>query len=257
MPEEQVAQQADVSTQEVKPSGTDAAVPVTAVKPPEPEHQKLPDIEAMIKAKLDEYVAPIKRELQSTKDKAKYEVERMAQRTMTAEQTLRAARARLALENPEAAKDMELQELRGRVTNEEQTARQLEARNAQEEFHKQFKASLEESLQEMGVDTKDSKLDWAEDAPNYIEAQKRVLKSAAKIKKEAEQAAQTKYQTDLQTKLKDLEARLRKEFGVDSVDTTASGGVVDNSDTAFIAKVARGDTLTKQDYERARKLGLG
>jgi hypothetical protein len=69
----------------------------------------------------------------------------------------------------------------------------------------------------MEIDPSDARIDWATDATNYVERQKRILKSAAKIAKER----QTKVQEELSKKLSDdITARVKKDLGVDSVDTS-------------------------------------
>jgi hypothetical protein len=79
-------------------------------------------------------------------------------------------------------------------------------------------AGINESLQEMGVPLDHKDLDWGEGSKTYAELQKRILKSAAKIKKS--QDADVK-------KLQDENAKLKRQLAgeVDSVETSIGVGV--------------------------------
>lgn len=222
--------------------------PKTETKP----DQEVASIKSQLEA-LTKQLAQMKvestRAIQSAKDKALSEVKR----AKLSEDVLTQIKTRVQSVSPELAKDVELETLRAKAKGLESLSQEEEVKNSQEEFHKQFRANIEESLADLGLDVKTAQIDWADDAPNYIEAQKRILKSAAKIKKEQETASRGELQKQLEKQLKEAEVKLRKELGLDSVDTTP-GGVGNSDDISFINKVASGVALTPDERKRAKKL---
>ena len=176
----------------------------------------------------------------------------MERRAKLAEGTLGAARSHLQSTDPELAKEMELAELRaeraGRTTveQEETMARQ------QAEFHQGFIDRQTQFITDLGIDPKDERIDWAGDAPNYLDAMERIQRSVSKIQKDSVQtqiAAQT-------ARLKELEARVNQvNVEANSVETTTSQGVVAGSDAEFVKKFASEELpLTKANIERYSKI---
>lgn len=255
MPDEVIVQPTAVSTE------TTLGVAVT------PE-VKTPEIQPLTEAKIAELVSKslqsemskfteqAKREIQSTKDKSKNEVENALRRANIAETTLRSIRGKV--QDPDLVKDIELETLRAQDYSRQIADTEDAARRAQEEFKSQFQGNLKTTLESMGVDTNDKRIDWAEDSPNYLDAQKRVLSSAAVIVKENQsKVSDAKLTEIISAKTKEIEASVRKSLGLNSVDTTTPGGVINASDDAFVKKVAAGEPLTKEDYKRAKSMGLG
>ena len=76
-------------------------------------------------------------------------------------------------------------------------------------------------LDKAGIDRNDKGIDWASDVTDYHEGISRFHESVAKIKGEKVLAAALK-KTELQAR--DLEGKLRKDLGLDSVDTSIGVG---------------------------------
>ena len=235
----------------VPPEGT---VPPAVATPPEPSPEE--KIAALIERKVTEAIAvaiePAKREIQSVKDKATREVADAQRRARASEGTLTAVYSHLKTVDPEVAKELELAELRakeqGRLTMEQEevmTKQQLE-------FHQQFHSNLTQFITGLGVDPADKRIDWAGNAPNYLEAQQRVLDSVAKIQKETIQTTQSGWEK----RLKDLEDKVKQaNVEANTVDTTTSPGVVAGSDAEFLRRFASGDIpLTKENVDRYNKI---
>ena len=91
-------------------------------------------------------------------------------------------------------------------------------------FDQSFNESITEHIKSLDIDPTDKRIDWAKDSSDYVEKQRRILASAAKISKE-----------NLPRKMLEMEqaiaARLRKSIGWDSVDTGASSGAPQDVDS--------------------------
>lgn len=152
-------------------------------------------------------------------------------------------------------------EQKGRIKAEaklkryERRDREEAQRQAAEQAIKDFEGSLTEHITDLGLNPNDKRLDWDKDLPiatpgYFYTRQSKLLKSVAKIQKEEAKAADEKRSQEM----KDMEDRLRKEFGGDSVDTSASGGA-SGSDGDFLAKWNSGELeATKENLARAKKL---
>ncbi len=227
MPENAIVPPAEVSNKEGTPAPQDAGN--QPAPQPSPEEQKITELvskkvaEEMAKLTADTTKATeaAKRELQSAKDKARAEIEAAHRRARFAETTLDATKRKIDEIDPDTGKELEL----ARYRAEEEARRQQEltesAQKQQAEFHEQFTSSLRETISDMGIDPEDKRIDWATDASNYLDAQKRVLRSAAKIKRESEIALQE----SVKKQLKETEERIRRDLGVNSVDTSGGSGV--------------------------------
>ena len=193
-----------------------------------------------------------RREIQSVKDRSTREVEQALRRTRLAESTQSAMRSSLKDLDPDIAKEMELTQLRakeqGRVAldQEERIARQ------QTEFHNQFQSNLTQFITGLGLDPADKRIDWGNDAKNYLEAQERILNSVSKIQKENIQTAQS----GLEKRLKDLEAKMNQaNIEANSVNTAASGGAATGSDAEFLKKFGAGEIpADKENVSRYKKI---
>jgi uncharacterized membrane-anchored protein YjiN (DUF445 family) len=218
------------------PEGT-TSTPDSAGTTPPPEttpDQTQPLSQEAISKMIADAIAPIKettaRNIQSVKDKAAAEIDKANRRAGIAETTLNHIRGKLKESNPEFATELEIAELRTRDQHYQTREMEDQARQQQTQFDQSFKTNLNQFVTELGVDPGDKRIDWGDDAPNYLEKQSRVLNSVAKIQKaEANKALETVNQ-----QIKDAEARLRKELGLDSVDTSHSviGKIPDDKKTA-------------------------
>ena len=236
-----------VSENPVQEPGSEPAAPAAEPSPAELLKQ-LNDL----KADLTKQTEEAKRSIQSAKDRARAEVEAAQRRALVAENTLSAAQRELAEADPGMARDLELAKYRAQQENLTQLQQQQALAAQRMSFHQKFVDSISESLKEIGIDPGSKDLDWGEDAPDYMEAQKRVLKSAAKLHK-TNQETQVK---ELNKQIKDLQFQIRRLNGeADSVDTTNPAGSGSESDKDFIAKFANGDVpMTKANVARYHKI---
>jgi len=178
---QEIVQQEPASTTE--PVSPDAQTTEPVVTAPQPlTEAKVAQMITEATAKAVKEAKELgKRELQSAQDRNRVELTKASRRAQIAETVLGTARQGL---DPEVAKELELAEYRakeqGRVTveQEEELARQ------QTEFHEKFQTNLNQFITNLGVDPKDERIDWAADAKDYLEAQQRILASAALIQKE-------------------------------------------------------------------------
>ncbi len=205
-----------MSDEQVVQTGTsqEATPPVETPKPA----VETPSIEQLVAKKLDELTPRI---FQSLRDKAKFEaneaVARAQRETLGYKQEADDLAYQLGAVDPTQA---ELIRLRSRDRRYQEQGMTDANERQQAEFDSKFVGSMAESLQALDIDPKDTRIDWAEDAKlkgDYVERQKRILTSAAKISKEN----QVKSQESLSKKLVDeITAKVRRELGVDSVDTS-------------------------------------
>lgn len=190
-----------------------AAPDQTATVAPPLDESKIAEL---VKTEVAKATEVAKREIQSVKDKAAEEVRRYAQRASVAETTLRTATERLKVNDPTAATEVELAQFRSEREERERAEAVQAARG-------QFYGVMRETVEDMGLDPEDKGIDWAPDATNAAAAQKRILTSAARIKreKESQMASQIDEMKKLQDEIKKLKAQISGE--VDSVDTSTPG----------------------------------
>jgi len=187
------------------------------LEPPQPQ----PLTEDVLKQRIDEAVGKAlgeqtekaKREIQSIKDKSRQEIETLVRRANVAETTLQGIVPEL---DEDTRNKLELQRLRGQAAQYQTKEQQEEAKRQYDEFHQTFETQMSEFITEAGIDPSDKRIDWAKDAKDAFEMQKRIHSSVTKIMKDNQKAADDKRSQDL----KDLEAKLRKDLGLDSVDTS-------------------------------------
>ena len=150
-----------------------------------------------------------RREMQGKKDR---EVADAQRRTRYAEDSLGRVRGRYSELEPEARQTLENEDLRGELN----FYRTRDAQEAQERqaitFTQTLNASLLAHLEDLGIDPHDKRIDWANDATDFVQGQSRFNKSVAKIVKEDK----SKVHREADEKL----AKERKEQGLDSVDTS-------------------------------------
>jgi len=196
-----------------------------------------------------------KRELQSVKDKARAEVESAQRRARLAETTLGTARTKIGEQDPELAKELELQELRAREQGRMTLEQEEQLRQQQTAFAQKLNASLIAHLESLGIDPKDSRIDWASDATEYVQGRSRFDASVAKIIGADKQTMQTE-KSSLEKRLSDLEAKVNQvSVEANSVNTTTSQGVVAGSDAEFIKKFGSGELpMNKENVGRYNKL---
>lgn len=244
---QQVTEQ-QVSTQEPTASTTQAptgAEPLTAEA-----------VQKMIAAETARVLAEAKeagrRELQSQQDRNRAEALKLAQRARTAETSLSAVKSRLSELDPETAKDLELSELRAQRGMWSQAEQEEQIRQQQAEFQNQFRQRQTQYIQSLGLDPGDKRIDWADDAANYLDAMTRTLNSVAQLQKEQVQTVKA----GLEKRLSELQEGMKKlNIDVNSVSTTASQGAGPGSDADFLSKFADGTLpLSKENMARYKKI---
>ena len=153
---------------------------------------------------------------QSVADKSRYEVEQALKRATTAEQTLLHMKGSLKDVDPDTLKDLELAELRARVGISQGMEQEASIRQQQTDFDQKFHTGVKTHIAELGIDPNDKRLDWADDAKDYLEKRQRIDGSIRKVIKENTE----KEKEGLSRQMKEMEAKLRQELGLDSVDTS-------------------------------------
>lgn len=131
--------------------------------------------------------------------------------------------------------------------------RQQEDGRADEEAKREYFEITRDRIADLGIDVNDSRLDWADDATDIRKATDRILRSVAKIQKADSGKLKESILKEVREELKDKEANLRREAGIESVDSTIGKG--GGSDADFLEKWGAGEVpYTKENLERANKL---
>lgn len=214
----------DVQPEEV--SVETALTEATPEPTPEPEPLPQPLTEERMLQILSERDELMERKLQGTKDKAVSEARREAEsRARLAEGKLGAYETSFATLDEDTRKEVELARLRGESALYKQRDKEEATRTQQDAFSKELEGSLTSHLEALGIDPTDKRIDWANDAGDYLSGRGRFDASVAKILK----ADKTKTDKDLEDRLtQGAEERHRKdraELGLDSIPTgTPPGG---------------------------------
>jgi len=193
-----------------------------------------------------------RRELQSQQDKNKSEQARLTRRATTAEAAMTKIAQRLQKENPNVAKDVELEMYRAQVEGQSKAEQEDTLAQQQATFHQNFLERQQKFIESLGIDPNDSRIDWAGDAKDYLEAMERIQSSVANINKENMQTMTT----GLEDRLKSLEAKLTAaDTEANSVNTDASGGASTTPDAKFLQDFAQGNVpLSKENIARYEKI---
>ncbi len=205
--------------------------PVSApAEPPKPEPQTPQPLteeriqqliaEATQKA-IDQGKEVGRREMQAIKDKEVAEANRKAR---LADMRARNYEESFTGLDEETRQSIELKQARGQVQYYQSAEQEERARQTQEAYIQKLNESLVNHLETLGIDKNDKRVDWAKDAGDYLEGRNKFDASVARILKEDE-AKRLKEAGEKQTNsFKEMELKLRKELGLDSVDTSVSGG---------------------------------
>ena len=230
---------------------TDVPSAETGDAPPEAETPQPQPLSEAQEARVAQLVAEQmeaaketgRREMQGKKDR---EVADAQRRARFAEDSLGRVRGKYSELDPEARQTLQNEDLQAEVN----FYRTREAQESQERqataFTQTLNASLLAHLEDLGIDSHDKRIDWANDATDFVQGQTRFNKSVAKIVKEDK----SKVHKDADEKL----AKERKEQGLDSVDTSipVGGGL---SDAEFLTKFGSGELpSTKENIERANRI---
>lgn len=209
---------------------TDAASQAGAglQEPPKGDAQTQPLTEEVLNQRVDEAVAKAlaaqtelaKREIQSIKDKSKLEVAQASKKANISAQTLSHVKGALKDADPDTLQALEIAELKSTVAGHQSLEQDEYLRQKAAEFDSKFQGSVTHHLNELGIDPNDKRIDWAEDASDYLEKRARIDASIRTIVKQNA----TDAEAALDKKLKEELAKMRQELGLDSVDTGSAAG---------------------------------
>lgn len=190
-----------------------------------------------------------RRNLQSEQDRNR----NVDRRARLAESRVKSIETSLSGLDEDTQKDIELARYREQDKFYQSSAQEEAQREKEKAYFQQMNDSLMEEVKSWGVEPDDKRIDFASDAPDYFTGRKRFTDSLQKIVRENQRVADE----EQVQKFKDLEKGLRKDLGLDSVDTTAGSGGEGDSDAVFKKGLGDGSIpLNKTNMERARKLGL-
>ncbi len=208
-----------------------------------------PLTQAQISKMIEDALAPAKeaalREIQSVKDRAAAEVEKARRKATINEDTLNQVRGTLKEADPNLASQLELAELRARDQHHKEYEMNEGVKQQLTAFDQAFHTGVNQFLGSLGIDPKDTRLDWGSDAKDYLEKRNRIDNSVGKILSENRKEAEKKMTQDFKT----LESKIRKELGLDSVDTSHSA--TKSSDEQFLLDYADGKV---SDHKRAKQI---
>ena len=193
------------------------SVPEKGVEQPLTEERVAQLIADAVKGKSGE----IERHFQSVSDKRVAQAEFRARQ---AEARHAAMASTLKGMRPEQVDKLRLADLDARDRFNAALEEEERQRQAVTTFDQSFNESITEHIKSLDIDPTDKRIDWAKDSSDYVEKQRRILASTAKISKEN----LPKKMSEIE---KGIEARLRKELGLDSVDTGASSGAPQDVDS--------------------------
>ena len=194
-----------------------------------------------------------RRQLQSEQDRNRNAEAKAERRARSAESTTKAYETSFKGLDEETQKDIEL----GRYREQDKYTQSLAQEDAQRQqetaYFQRMNESLLDEVRTWGIDPDDKKIDFASDAPDYFAGRKRFIGSLQKIVGDNQkQAEETQKQN-----FANLESKLRKDLGLDSVDTTAGSGGGSDSDADFKRGIGDGSLpLNKTNMARAKKLGI-
>lgn len=183
------------------------------VKPPEPLSEER--VAQIVAEMVTKERGEIERHFQSITDKRVAAAERKA---AAAESRNEAVRKAYIQQNPAMAEKLKLADYEAQERFNTASEAEEQQKRELSDFDQSFSTTMTEHITGLGIDPKDTRIDWANDAENYTVKQKRILASVSKIGKESLKQRE-------ETMAKDIEARLRKDLGIDSVDKTVSSGV--------------------------------
>jgi len=226
--EEQVSKEETVS-EEVKPEEKEEPKV-------EPKDQPFSEAqEARMQQLMTEAKESGRREMQGIKDR---EVTEANRRARLAESDSTAYKSSFAELDEESRNKAELARLQSREVISGQ-AEQAES------YRQQLKDSLVNSLEVMGINPDDKRIDWAENETSLFAGRSKFDASVARIVREDRKVSED---TQKQT-FKDMEAKMRKDLGLDSVVTDVSAGTASGIPTDIEKFKVFVGGLSQTEYE--------
>ncbi len=235
---EQVSKEEQVSP-EVKPED----------KKEEPKVEPQP--QPLTEERLQQILAQDReRTRQSSRDIVKSEIEEANRRVKRAEADTLAYKSSFDNLDEDAKKDAELNLLRSQGKQYQSFMQEEDSRRRADSYRQTLQTSLVENVKALGIDPDNKDIDWAENETDFLTGRSKFDASVAKILKEEKGVTEKKMTDDFKV----LEAGLRKDLGLDKVDTTTTASGSD-SDAEFMSKFGKGDVpYSKESKERAEKL---
>ncbi len=202
-------------------------------------------VEEQIAKVMGDQAETISRKIQSATDKAITRIQREADSTARITED-----AMAALDAPSGETEA------AKPRRQDQYRSQLELRRQQEEAAKKtvdaFESNIRQHITDLGIDPDDKSIDWGDSNDlNLTERQGKILTSVSKIQKDNAKLADDKRKQEFT----DLEVKLRKDLGLDSVDTNISAGASSGADAEFMGKFGSGELpMTKANTDRYNKI---
>lgn len=190
-------------------------------KPPEPQPLTEEKVQQMIaeSSQLAEQQGEEKgrRWMQSKKNG---EVTDALRRAKLAEDELAGVSAGLGDLDDDAKARLELARYRSRDQHYQKWEQEEAQRRQFRETYDAFNANMNQFIAEVGLDPNDKRIDWGDESEPLLAKQQRILGVVGKLQKEKEKESKD----SVSQQVKDAEAKIRKDLGLDSVDTSASAG---------------------------------
>lgn len=194
-----------------------------------------------------------RREMQGIKDR---EVSALTRRAESAEGRANSYQSSLSGLDEDTQRDAQLNYYKSQEQVYQSQAQQETQKQQQDANYSAMQQSITDEVKTRGIDPKDSRIDYAQDA-DYVTGRRRFNESLVRIEQDNRQKADTESQKKITDQMAEMERKLRKDMGLDSVDTTTGeGGNVDD-DADFKKGIGDGSLpLNKENMARAKKLGM-
>ncbi len=205
-----------------------------------------PSISEQITKAMGEQMEVASRKFQSLTDTSLARIRREADSTARITEDAMAALDATSQEETEVAKPKRQVPFRS----------QLEVRRQQEEAAQKtvdaFESNIRQHIVDLGINPDDKEIEWGDrNNLNLTDRQGKILTSISKIQKNNVKLAEETRKQEFTA----LEAKLRKDLGLDKVDTTTSAGVATDSDSDFMRRLGSGELpLTKATTDRYDKI---
>lgn len=220
---------------QTQPSG-EAVQPVESGAAPQPAQ---PLSEAQIRALIDSKAAEIaakavekgKREMQSIKDAEMRRMQRDYERKLRlANSTAESLQSTVRGYSPEQGGDIqtaaELAKLRAESEFHRSYEEEERQRQSQEQYAQQLATSLKATLKQFGIAEDDKRIDWGDGATDYLAGRSRFDASVAAILAEKQKTEASNLEKSLKATLQAEILKMRKDAGLESVDTGHATGSV-------------------------------
>ncbi len=189
-----------------------------------------------LKEELPKLIDPLKRELQSTKDKSVAEVDKATQR---ATEMYNAMMAAAGGDDPELRLRLQQAGSLAQQRIAQQAAYEDMSRRKQQEFDRDFKDAHTQFVKEIGLDPDDKGIDWGEGEGDYLTKLKKIQKSVAKLVK---------------ARMKEESDKTKKTLNdVNSVDTSMAGGSSGDGIPTDMTKFRKWvSKISDEDYKKLK-----